>query len=587
MLQGQKDEASAMIVRLENDEAKMLKTNEELESEKAQAASLTTQLEEERQHLQGFRAKLAEGETGSEALRQRITEEESKVTNLSAQLAKTKSHVNSLDVELLNMQSKYRTLNSTHEAMTQRLQQRTQRAKELTQRLYAQNNRLNRLLEGLGFIVTHQDGQMVIQRASKTGTSTVLSETTAAVGSRRVSSPNPSSSILDNLADLSPLLWMEKDDPSDEAAKFAEFSEKQSRFNFDVFCEAIAKRLRDMEHTARRWQKEARAYRDKAQRLGGEAHDKIAYRSFKEGDLALFLPTRNQARGAWAAFNVGAPHYFLRREERHRLKGCEWLVARITKVQERVVDLSKPIVSAGADGKSIAESEGGVSFEDDNPFELSDGLRWYLLDAQEEKPGTPSTPGLGKTTVAAANVEQSKALEQKQRDLGAAKQLLQTQTVQRRDSGTGVAETRWRHLAFTLVMNGRQTKMSKDDGKAQPEAQSPSEVEWERQKRVENASNDAIDALMKLTGLEQVKEKILDIKAKIETLARQGIDMKKERLGMVMLGNPGTGENICSRFLLIHCSIVVRQNYSCKTVRAISCFAPSHSRARIRRGDRF
>jgi hypothetical protein len=95
--------------------------------------------------------------------------------------------------------------------------------------------------------------------------------------------------------------------------------------------------------------------------------------------------------------------------------------------------------------------------------------------------------------------------------------------------------------------------MSKEDGKTQPEAQSPSEVEWERQKRVENASNDAIDAIMKLTGLEQVKEKILDIKAKIETLARQGTDMKKERLGIVMLGNPGTGENICPRFRLIHC----------------------------------
>lgn len=401
MLQGQRDEAAALVERLEVDEAKMLKTNEELESEKAKAVSLTTQLEEERQHLQDLRAKFAEGETGSEALRQRITEEEGKVTNLSAQLAKTKSHVNSLDVELLSMQSKYRTLSSTHEALTQRLQQRTQRAKELTQRLYAQNNRLNRLLETLGFIVTHQDGQMLIQRASKAGTSTVLSDLG---GSRRVSSPDPSSSILDNLADLSPLLWMEKDSPTDEASKYAEFSEKQARFNLDVFCDAIAKRLRDMEHTARKWQKEARAYRDKAQRLGGEAHDKIAFRGFKEGDLALFLPTRNHPRGVWAAFNVGAPHYFLREEERHRLKGREWLVARITKVQERVVDLSKTIGASrgGGDGKSIAESEGGASlYDDDNPFELSDGLRWYLLDASEEKTGAPSTPGLGKTTVAA------------------------------------------------------------------------------------------------------------------------------------------------------------------------------------------
>ena len=414
MLQTQKDEVLGLVSRLENDEAKIMKTNEELESEKAKGASLTAQLEEERQHLQDLRTKFAEGETGSEALRQRISEEESKVTRLSTELAKTKSHVNSLDVELLSMHSKWSTLNSMHEAMTQRLQQRTQRAKELTQRLYAQNNRLNRLLESLGFIVTHQNNQMVIQRASKSGASTVLSEGSSIGGSRRVSSPDPTTALLDSLADLSPLLWMEKEDANEEAAKFAEFSEKQARFNLDVFCEAMAKRLRDMEHTARKWQKEARAYRDKAQRVGADAHDKIAYRAFKEGDLALFLPTRNQARGAWAAFNVGAPHYFLREEERHRLKGREWLVARITKVQERVVDLSKPIVLSTAattaaittgDRTSLAESEGAASFDDDNPFELSDGLRWYLLDAQEEKAGAPSTPGLGKTTVAAVNVD--------------------------------------------------------------------------------------------------------------------------------------------------------------------------------------
>ncbi|KAF2687272.1 hypothetical protein K458DRAFT_415536 [Lentithecium fluviatile CBS 122367] len=58
---------------------------------------------------------------------------------------------------------------------------------------------------------------------------------------------------------------------------------------------------------------------------------------------------------------------------------------------------------ASMDGRSIA-SNSAVSFEDDNPFELSDGLRWYLLDAVEEKPGAPGTPGLGKTTVASARV---------------------------------------------------------------------------------------------------------------------------------------------------------------------------------------
>jgi len=59
-----------------------------------------------------------------------------------------------------------------------------------------------------------------------------------------------------------------------------------------------------------------------------------------------------------------------------------------------------------SDGRSFGEaSNGGDSFEDDNPFDLSDGLRWYLIDAAEEKPGAPSTPGLGRSTVASANID--------------------------------------------------------------------------------------------------------------------------------------------------------------------------------------
>jgi autophagy-related protein 11 len=170
--------------------------------------------------------------------------------------------------------------------------------------------------------------------------------------------------------------------------------------------------MRDMEHTARKWQKEARGYRDKAHRFQAEAHEKIAFRSFKEGDLALFLPTRNQATRPWAAFNVGAPHYFLREQDTHKLHGREWLVARISKVEERVVDLSKTMDGArraSIDGRSIA-SNSAISFEDDNPFELSDGLRWYLLDAAEEKAGAPGTPGLGK--IAGARVERAQGVGQ-------------------------------------------------------------------------------------------------------------------------------------------------------------------------------
>lgn len=73
--------------------------------------------------------------------------------------------------------------------------------------------------------------------------------------------------------------------------------------------------------------------------------------------------------------------------------------------------------------------------------------------------------------------------------------------------------------------------------------QSPSKKEWQRQKDQENAQNPAIDKIMEMIGLEEVKVQVLKIKAKVETSIRQGTDLKKERLGLVLLGNPGTGNN--------------------------------------------
>jgi autophagy-related protein 11 len=192
-----------------------------------------------------------------------------------------------------------------------------------------------------------------------------------------------------------------------ESGKYDAFISSLGFFDMDAFGEAVYRRVRDVEHMARKLQRDARAYRDKARTLQKEAHDKIAFKHFKEGDLALFLPTRNQTTGAWAAFNIGFPHYFLREQEAHRLGNREWLLARISRVQERVVDLSKSLQNP----PGMANKGGGVESEspndddNDNPFDLSDGLRWYLLDAAEDKPGAPSTPGLAKSTVAANNVE--------------------------------------------------------------------------------------------------------------------------------------------------------------------------------------
>jgi hypothetical protein len=72
-------------------------------------------------------------------------------------------------------------------------------------------------------------------------------------------------------------------------------------------------------------------------------------------------------------------------------------------------------------------------------------------------------------------------------------------------------------------------------------AESPSKKEWLRQKNMDGASNTSIDAIMDMTGLEDVKKKVLNIKAKIDASIRQNASFKQDRFNAVLLGNPGTG----------------------------------------------
>ncbi|KAK7025285.1 P-loop containing nucleoside triphosphate hydrolase protein [Favolaschia claudopus] len=76
---------------------------------------------------------------------------------------------------------------------------------------------------------------------------------------------------------------------------------------------------------------------------------------------------------------------------------------------------------------------------------------------------------------------------------------------------------------------------------------STARAEWQRQKDLEGARNAAIDAIMKMIGLEEVKDKILEIKAKIDTSLRQNASLKDERFNTTFLGNPGTGKTTVAR----------------------------------------
>jgi hypothetical protein len=70
---------------------------------------------------------------------------------------------------------------------------------------------------------------------------------------------------------------------------------------------------------------------------------------------------------------------------------------------------------------------------------------------------------------------------------------------------------------------------------------SNAKVDWEHQKEFEGARNKALDSLMDMIGLEDVKDKFLSIKSRVDTAIRQNVNMKDERFGAVLLGNPGTG----------------------------------------------
>lgn len=385
-------------------------------AEQAKAESLEQQLLDEQQQLRELRTKFADGETGSEVLRQRIVEEEARAAKLSSQLAEANVHINRMDIELTRLQKKHHAYHASAEASARRLEQRAERARDVSQKLYSHNARLIRLLERLGLAVSYSDdGTMIVERASKMGASTsdasgLLNRTTS------TTSPPPTykfSTVLEESPLPALVRWPDAQTADEEAAQYESFMQQISRFSIDTFTEAVHKRLRDFEYTAKKYNKEAKesakraeAYKERSAKLKSETHAKIAVKDFKEGDLALFLPTRGQAKGAWAAFNIGCPHYFLAEKDGMRLGNRDFIVARINKIEQRVVDLSRSLPSH-TDGKSIDDASDAPSVEDENPFNLSDGLTWWMVHATEERGagGAPSTPGLGKSTVAAANVD--------------------------------------------------------------------------------------------------------------------------------------------------------------------------------------
>ncbi|RUS13631.1 autophagy-related protein 11-domain-containing protein [Endogone sp. FLAS-F59071] len=115
----------------------------------------------------------------------------------------------------------------------------------------------------------------------------------------------------------------------------------------------------ERQEALKKWEKAYKVLKEKY----AETSDKIAFRNFKLNDVALFLPTRNSTGKPWAAFNIHAPHYFLKPTERvsDQLASREWIVARIVSMTECIVDSMIP---------------------DSNPYGLADGIKFYQLEGE-------------------------------------------------------------------------------------------------------------------------------------------------------------------------------------------------------------
>lgn len=394
--------------------------------------------------LANISAKEAEFNTERRLLLQEMTELKGKVDDLELELEREGDRCSELETKIDSMQTetegnektwllerhKDQTLKSELEEKNKRLETRFEllysRARDMSQRLFTSYKRSCDLLECLGLQaskVLDDNGELVsfkIQRVKGLGRrrSSARNSSAGIIGSLGDLSQDPSD-VLDNNSgpsentftiDPKVFYWLDAyyneedgdlpdldDDEADKSSlittesslnsstvlpsfeiqrrKLSKVRELRYRqflatiyLDYDIFRDGVTKRFNDVEHLARKLQKEARNYRERAHVNEQQNRHKLAFKGFQKGELALFLPTRDQTRdpNPWAAFNVGAPHYFLKPNPEHQLENREWLVGRITKVEERVVDRAH-------------DKEG------DNPFDLSDGLRWHLIEAKEER----------------------------------------------------------------------------------------------------------------------------------------------------------------------------------------------------------
>ncbi|KAK0737339.1 P-loop containing nucleoside triphosphate hydrolase protein [Apiosordaria backusii] len=133
----------------------------------------------------------------------------------------------------------------------------------------------------------------------------------------------------------------------------------------------------------------------------------------------------------------------------------------------------------------------------------------------------------------------SETIEQQKADLEALKEA----EIKLRQQNKQRAEAQSRSKAASASQTAKKAPIN-----ASEDWSSDARAEWEFLKESEPGTySKALDELMSMIGLEDVKQEFLNIKSKVDTALRQDVSLAKERFSCSMLGNPGTGKTTVAR----------------------------------------
>jgi hypothetical protein len=157
----------------------------------------------------------------------------------------------------------------------------------------------------------------------------------------------------------------------------------------------------------------------------------------------------------------------------------------------------------------------------------------------------------------ADELDRQRVLQQRRKDLANAKVATRNATAIKVPDRENNASTEDRSQKAVAQTDEKATSPSDSVGTGVEKKNELPEIskakkEWDYQKCFENADNEHMDALMEMIGLESVKEEFLKIKTTIDTCIRQSSNIKNERFGATLLGNPGTGTYMNYAFATFH-----------------------------------